>query len=84
MILSLTVGILSAGFVLGLMEMVYIKNTLKMGASPIVHQFLGMQLFLLPIIYILIFAAGLSFGTWLGFWGWRVVYVERRHRMYRN
>jgi hypothetical protein len=84
MLLALIVGILSAGFVIGLLEKIYIENSFKMGATPMTHQFLGMNLFLLPIAYILIFAAGLIFGTWLGFWGWRVVYIERRHRMFQK
>jgi hypothetical protein len=84
MIMALAVGILSAGFLLGLMERIYLENSFKLGTNPITHQFLGMQLFLLPVVYVLIFGAGIAFGAWLGFWGWRMVYIEHRHRMYRK
>lgn len=84
MILALSVGILSAGFLLGLLEMVYLKNSLNAGVVPVAHKFLGMHLFLFPIVYVLIFGMGLLLGAWLGFWGWRVVYIERRHRMFRK
>lgn len=84
MLLALILGILSAGFLIGLLEKIYIENSFKMGSTPMVHQFLGMNLFLLPMAYILIFGAGLIFGAWLGFWGWRVVYIERRHRMFQK
>lgn len=84
MLLALALGILIAGFVLGFLEMIYLKNSLKFGMIPLTHQFLGMQLFLLPAVYVLIFGAGVVFGTWLGFWGWRVVYIEHHHRIFRN
>ncbi|MDD5396738.1 MAG: hypothetical protein PHW24_01615 [Candidatus Moranbacteria bacterium] len=84
MVLSLVLGTLIAGTALGFLEMVYIKNSLRMGGQPILHPFLGAQLFFFPAVYVLIFGAGLSFGAWLGFWGWRVVYVEHRHRMFQK
>lgn len=84
MILALVVGALSAGILLGFIEKIYLKNILNIGRIPVAHQFLGMQLFLFPTVYVLIFGAGLCFGAWLGFWGWRVVYVEHRHRMFQK
>ncbi len=84
MFLSLTLGILSAGFMVGLLEKIYIENSFKTGVVPDMHPFMGMQLFFLPIFYILIFGAGLILGAWLGFWGWRVVYIEHRHRMFQK
>ncbi|KKP98175.1 MAG: hypothetical protein US25_C0006G0016 [Candidatus Moranbacteria bacterium GW2011_GWE1_36_7] len=84
MLLSLLVGILSAGFLLGILEKIYIENSLKTGLFPPTHQFLGMHLFLLPSAYVAIFLSGLIFGVWLGLWGWRVVYIEHRHRIYQK
>lgn len=84
MIMAVALGILSAGFVLGVIEKVYLQNSFRMGVNPVTHHFLGMQLFLLPIVYVLIFFSGLCFGTWLGFWGWRIVYIEHNHRIFRK
>lgn len=84
MFLSLVVGILSAGFVSGLLEKVYLEKILQEGGVPSSHMFFGTTLFLEPIAYVLIFGAGIAFGIWLGFWGWRVVYIEHRHRMYQK
>ncbi|MEI7890996.1 MAG: hypothetical protein WCI36_03415 [bacterium] len=84
MVLALTVGILSAGFVTGILEKIYIENNLRMGHELLTHQFLGMSMFLLPVAYIVIFGIGICFGIWLGFWGWRVVYIEHNHRIFRK
>lgn len=83
-VLSLVVGILISGFVVGLLEMIYLKNSLKLGVFPSSHEFLGMHLFLFPAVYVTMFVAGLVFGAWLGSWGWRVVYIEKRHRMFQR
>jgi hypothetical protein len=84
MVLSLVVGFLSAGFVAGLLELVYLKNIYKLGIAPVTHNFLGLDLFLFPAFYLIIFGAGILLGTWLGFWGWRVVYIEHKHRMFHK
>lgn len=84
MVLSITLGALIASFVLGFVELIYLKSIFRMGAVPVTHSFLGMQLFVEPIFFVLIFGAGVFSGVWLGFWGWRVVYIEKRHRMFQK
>ncbi|EKE19899.1 MAG: hypothetical protein ACD_8C00088G0001 [uncultured bacterium] len=84
MVLSVTLGALIASFVLGFIELIYLKSIFRMGAIPVTHSFLGMQLFVEPIFFVLIFGLGVALGVWLGFWGWRVVYIEKRHRMFQK
>lgn len=84
MILAILLGMLSAGFMLGILEQVYLANSSRAGMNPATHQFLGMHLFLLPIVYVLIFGAGIYLGAWLGFWGWRMVYIEHRHPSFQK
>ena|GEM_PF-5247386 len=84
MILSVMLGLLIAGFLSGLLERTYLENNFNMEVLPTAYQFMGIDLFLAPIAYIVIFAAGFGFGTWIGFWGWRMVYIEHRHRMFKK
>lgn len=84
MVLSVTLGALIASFVLGFVELIYLRGVFRMGAIPVSHQFLGMNLFIEPTFFVLIFGLGVALGVWLGFWGWRVVYIEKRHRMFRG
>jgi len=84
MILSMVLGFLCAVFVFGLLEMVYVKNSIAAGDGLATHQFLGIEMFLPTVVCITIIVIGLGFGIRLGFWGWRVVYIEHNHRIFRK
>jgi hypothetical protein len=84
MLLSVIIGMLSASLAIGLLETAYINSSLKNEIALEPHHFAGMELLLSPAVYALVFAAGLAAGIRLGFWGWRVVYIEHRHRKFTN
>lgn len=80
-LLALMIGILLALCAFGLAEGWWIRHTLAQGLLPESYSFLGMQLnmFLSPWVLASFLLAGILSGLKLGFWGWRVVYIEHRH-----
>lgn len=82
MTFSIILGILLATFLHLFVELVYMRNV--MVSELRTNYFMGMPSFLPMAVQPLFLIAGVAFGTWLGFWGWRFVYIEKRHRTTRN
>lgn len=84
MALAIVLGLLIAVIADAFLEMVYLKNSLKMNIFPSAHGFLGFSFYLSLQAELTILLAGLCFGVWVGTWGWQTVYVERKHRIFRK
>ncbi|KKQ80317.1 MAG: histone protein [Candidatus Moranbacteria bacterium GW2011_GWD2_38_7] len=80
MILSIILGILLGTFVQSFVELVYVKKALMGVGMMQTNYFLGMPSYLPMFVSVIFLLCGLAFGIWLGFWGWRFVYIEHRHR----
>ena len=76
---AIVVGLLLAAALDGLLETWWINRQVAAGIIPMVNNDFGWDAFLPWQLTVAFFAFGLAFGTWLGLWGWRVVYVEKRH-----
>lgn len=83
MAFSIVLGLLLGTFVQLFLELVYMKKMMSSNVELQTNYFLGIPSFLPAIAEPFFLLAGLGFGIWLGFWGWRFVYVERRHRTTR-
>lgn len=83
MSLSIILGLLVGSFVHLFVELVYMKKMMVENAVLETHYFLGLPSYLPLYSEPMFLLAGLAFGIWLGFWGWRFVYIERRHRTTR-
>lgn len=84
MAFSIVLGLLIGTFVQLFVELVYMRKMMSVISSPQVHYFMGIPSYLPSIVQGFFLLAGLAFGIWLGFWGWRFVYIEKRHRSTRN
>ena len=84
MALSILLGLLLGTFVSLFMELVYMHEAARANIQLTTHYFLGMASYLPNFAQPLFLFCGLVFGIWLGFWGWNMVYVQRRHRMFRK
>ena len=84
MTLSVILGLLLGIFVHLFVELVYMKSIIDNDGILKLNFFLGSPSFLPAIFQPFFLLCGLIFGVWLGFWGWNLVYVQRRHRMYRK
>jgi hypothetical protein len=78
-LLSYVLGLLTGLTVYGLIEIIYLKNLEQSGMMPSLYEGFGVFSFFPPIAGISFLAAGLLFGAWVGSWGWRKVYAERKH-----
>lgn len=80
-LLALAIGILLSLTAFGLAEGWWIRKALSQGLLPESYSFFGMKLnmFLSPWVLAAFLLAGILGGLKLGFWGWRVVYIEHRH-----
>lgn len=83
MTLSIIFGLLLGTFVQAFVELVYMKKSLIDAGMMQTNYFMGMPSYLPMFASAIFILSGLAFGIWLGFWGWRFVYVEHRHRSHR-
>lgn len=84
MTMSVLLGLLLGTFMSLFLELVYVRRAPMMGSSLQTHYFLGLASYLPYFVQPMFLLIGLIFGVWLGFWGWKMVYIERRHRMYQK
>ena len=84
MTLSIILGLLIGLFVKLFLELVYMKNAMAVGATLKTNYFLGSPSYLPQAVQPLLLMAGLLLGIWIGLWGWEMVYVQHRHRMFRK
>jgi hypothetical protein len=84
MTLAIILGLLLGTFVHLFVELAYFKKAQETGMDLPVNHFLGIYSFLPMPFVLMALLAGLVFGIWLGTWGWNMVYVQRRHRMFRK
>lgn len=80
---SIILGLLIGTFVQLFLELIYMRRMMSVTNDLRVNYFMGMPTYLPVIVQQFFLLAGLAFGIWLGFWGWRFVYIERRHRSTR-
>lgn len=83
MVLSIFLGLLIGEFVHLFIELVYMKKIMAVGGVLKTSYFLGMASFLPMPVEPLFLLAGLLLGIWIGITGWRVVYIEHRHRIFQ-
>lgn len=84
MLLAIILGLLLGMIVYGFVEMIYLKNAYQSGIEPILYDTNGGSTFLPPVVKSSFMFVGLFFGVWLGFWGWRTVYIEHKHRIFKK
>lgn len=83
MFLSIILGILIGIFVHLFIELVYMKNMMASDLDLSPSYFLGMPSYLPSFAEPLFLLAGLILGIWVGKWGWKFAYIDRRHRSTR-
>lgn len=81
MFFSMTLGLLMGMIVYSFVEMIQLRNIAQSEISPAFYE--GGGTFSQPVILAFLFA-GLLLGIRLGIWGWRTVYIEHRHRMFKK
>lgn len=78
--LSVLVGLLAGTMLRFLAEMIYLKRAVAQGIVLEQDYFLGLESYL-PVSFCAFFLfCGLAFGIFLGFWGWKKVYIEHKKR----
>lgn len=80
---SVLLGLLIGIFVYFFMELVYMKNMVASSQAMKMNYFLAMPTYLPGFAGPLALISGLLFGLWLGNWGWKHVYIDRKHRATR-
>ncbi|EKD58241.1 MAG: hypothetical protein ACD_56C00167G0009 [uncultured bacterium] len=84
MTLSIIFGLLLGTFVQAFVELVYMRKSLVDTGMMKTNYFMGFPSYLPVFASVMFILGGLSFGIWLGFWGWKYVYIEHRHRTRRT
>ncbi len=77
--MAVVIGILLGVIFDGLLETWWISHNLAQGVVPKINNNWDFASYLPWQLSLGILALGLAFGFQLGFWGWRVVYIEKRH-----
>lgn len=84
MLLAIVLGILISMVTNSFLELIYLKRHIYSVNFPFSYDFAGFS-FLLPIyVGAGLLMLGIIFGIWLGIWGWRTVYIEKNHRIFRK
>ena len=78
MTLSVLIGLLAGTMLRFLADIVYLKRSIARGIELEPSYFLGLESFIPASFWALLLFCGLAFGIFLGFWGWKAVYVEGR------
>ncbi len=84
MTLAIIIGLLLGIAVNLFVELAYLQQKMIDGEAVRVYTLFGMNSYLPIVSQIFFLLSGLIFGVWLGMWGWRMVYIERRHRMFKH
>lgn len=84
MVLAVILGLLLGFFVQLFMELVYIKKTMDAGLQLQSSNLFGLNIYMPAPFAVSILLAGLIVGALIGRWGWNLVYVQRKHRMFRK
>lgn len=80
MFLSIIIGLMLGTIFHWLAEVWWINYAFSHSRTLVLHNNLGSSCYLTWQIEFGLLALGLALGIKLGFWGWRVVYVEHRRR----
>jgi hypothetical protein len=84
MVSAIVLGLMIGTIVQSFVELIFLKRNLLVGAVPEPHTFLGAVSFLPSYAGAFFMASGLCLGLSIGVWGWNVVYVQHKHRMFKN